>query len=100
MISSLFIGSPWSWVNGDLGNNWLARLPPCCSGRGFSKDRSPVPRHDATRHVRLNRSLLIPRVVESVETHRAIDLQYIATAKAPCQALSALFRNFFCRQNA
>jgi hypothetical protein len=64
--------------------------------RGLSKDQSPVPRR--TRGGTCDyRALLIPRVDSSnaPEKSRALGLQYIAIAKAPCQALTALEGNIF-----
>src|SRR6266511_2359727 len=58
MISSLFIGSPWSSVGHVCGHSPL----PVGHDRGLSKNRSSAQRPDAMRHVRKNWALLIPRI--------------------------------------
>src|SRR5712692_1974126 len=97
MISSLFISAP-------LEFGWLcvrSQLPP--SGVmtvDSAKTSPPVPRPNAKRHVQeTGLCLFRDRLRERVK-HRALDSQFIAIAKAPCQAFTAAASNFFLRQDA
>ena len=67
-----------------------------------AKTVPPAPRPCQRRRMQTNRALLIPRgrLFGRAESSVHSVLQYIATAKAPCQAFALAGRKIFRRQNA
>jgi hypothetical protein len=84
------MASPWSSIDGEYECWRTVPLPILGLDRGLSKNRSSAPDFDALRHNMQKIGLCLFRESNAPENTAALSAQFIAIAKAPCQAFTSV----------